>query len=93
MISGLERALAAILKTVLRATLLSYDIRLLWIETKATVASPYAAASGGAWTCRDQNGNRSSIALIGYRPDFYDPRTGLYHEHFALDTSGNAPMH
>ena len=26
-----------------------------------------------------------------YRPDFYYPRSGLYHEHFVLDKHGNAP--
>lgn len=26
-----------------------------------------------------------------YKPDFYYPDIGLYHEHFALDASGNAP--
>ncbi|WP_284778356.1 UvrD-helicase domain-containing protein [Agrobacterium sp. lyk4-40-TYG-31] len=28
-----------------------------------------------------------------YRPDFYYPDIGLYHEHFALDAQGNAPEH
>ena len=28
---------------------------------------------------------------LQYRPDFYYPRTGIYHEHFALDMHGNAP--
>lgn len=28
-----------------------------------------------------------------YHPDFYYPRTKLYHEHFALDVKGNAPVH
>lgn len=28
-----------------------------------------------------------------YRPDFYYPDIGLYHEHFALDNQGNAPSH
>jgi len=28
-----------------------------------------------------------------YHPDFYYPRTRLYHEHFALDMKGNAPAH
>lgn len=28
-----------------------------------------------------------------YRPDFYYPDIGLYHEHFALDDQGNAPPH
>ncbi len=28
-----------------------------------------------------------------YRPDFYYPRIQLYHEHFALDSDGNAPKH
>jgi hypothetical protein len=73
--------------------LLSYNIRLLEIETNGTVASAYAAASDVAWSGRDQNGNRSSIALNGYHPDFYYPPTGFYHEHFALDARGNAPMH
>ncbi len=26
-----------------------------------------------------------------YRPDFYYPQTGLYHEHFALDENGKSP--
>jgi DNA helicase-4 len=28
-----------------------------------------------------------------YRPDFFYPDIGLYHEHFALDAKGNAPAH
>jgi len=28
-----------------------------------------------------------------YRPDFFYPDIGLYHEHFALDRHGNAPVH
>jgi len=28
-----------------------------------------------------------------YHPDFYYPRVGLYHEHFALDVNGAAPAH
>lgn len=28
-----------------------------------------------------------------YHPDFYYPRSNLYHEHFALDVKGNAPAH
>jgi len=28
-----------------------------------------------------------------YRPDFYYPEIGLYHEHFALDEDGKAPPH
>ncbi|CAD6543256.1 UvrD-helicase domain-containing protein [Paraburkholderia metrosideri] len=28
-----------------------------------------------------------------YKPDFYYPDIGLYHEHFALDASGEAPAH
>ena len=28
-----------------------------------------------------------------YRPDFYYPDIGLYHEHFALDDNGQAPVH
>ena len=28
-----------------------------------------------------------------YHPDFYYPRTKLYHEHFALDVTGRAPAH
>lgn len=28
-----------------------------------------------------------------YHPDFYYPRIKLYHEHFALNASGNAPAH
>lgn len=28
-----------------------------------------------------------------YRPDFYYPDIGLYHEHFALDAQGRAPAH
>lgn len=28
-----------------------------------------------------------------YRPDFYYPDIGLYHEHFALDAKGRAPEH
>lgn len=28
-----------------------------------------------------------------YHPDFYYPRTKLYHEHFALDVAGSAPAH
>lgn len=28
-----------------------------------------------------------------YRPDFFYPDIGLYHEHFALDAQGNAPPH
>lgn len=28
-----------------------------------------------------------------YHPDFYYPRIGLYHEHFALDADGKAPAH
>lgn len=28
-----------------------------------------------------------------YHPDFFYPRIGLYHEHFALDANGNAPAH
>ena len=28
-----------------------------------------------------------------YHPDFFYPRIGLYHEHFALDAHGNAPAH
>lgn len=27
-----------------------------------------------------------------YRPDFYYPQTGLYHEHFALDETGKSPV-
>lgn len=37
--------------------------------------------------------NTADEAHRQYRPDFFYPELGLYHEHFALDAQGNAPSH
>lgn len=34
-----------------------------------------------------------SIRVAHYHPDFYYPKIGLYHEHFALDEQGHPPEH
>jgi len=42
---------------------------------------------------RDYEHKTASRQFRQYRPDFYYPDAGMYHEHFALNAKGNPPPH